>query len=321
MVADDPKYVDLIMEGGGVKGIGLVGTLTVLEEQGYSFNRVAGTSAGAIVASLKAAGMSARDMSKAMREINYPDLRDEGTIDRLGVVGKGLSLLFEKGIYEGDFLRLWLAGHLEKLGVRTFSDLKIPGATNPKEAYKLVVNVADVSNGRLIRLPWDYQQFGLDPDKQLVVDAVRASTAIPFFYEPVKLAGYYLVDGAILSNFPVRIFEEDNIHNTVRPTLGIKLSARPEANLVANDVGGTIGFAKAILSTMINAHDQRHLDDPCVIRRTIFVDTDKIKPTDFDLSNEAQELLYRNGQLAALKFLKKWDFKQFLATCPGHTDS
>ena len=51
---------DLVLEGGGVKGIGLVGAIAVLEERGYLFNRVAGTSAGAIVGALVAAGFAAR---------------------------------------------------------------------------------------------------------------------------------------------------------------------------------------------------------------------------------------------------------------------
>ena len=48
---------DLVLEGGGVKGIGLVGALSVLEQSGYTFERVAGTSAGAIVASLVGGSM------------------------------------------------------------------------------------------------------------------------------------------------------------------------------------------------------------------------------------------------------------------------
>ena len=49
---------DLILEGGGVKGIALVGSYTALSEAGYDFHRIAGTSAGAIVGALIAAGMS-----------------------------------------------------------------------------------------------------------------------------------------------------------------------------------------------------------------------------------------------------------------------
>lgn len=58
------KKADGVFEGGGVKGIGLVGALIVAEERGYTdWQRVAGTSAGAIVASLLAAGYSAVKLS------------------------------------------------------------------------------------------------------------------------------------------------------------------------------------------------------------------------------------------------------------------
>ena len=50
---------DLVLEGGGVRGIGHVGALSVMEEQGYSWQHIAGTSAGAYVAALLAAGHSA----------------------------------------------------------------------------------------------------------------------------------------------------------------------------------------------------------------------------------------------------------------------
>jgi NTE family protein len=52
---DAQRKADLVLEGGGVKGIGLLGAVLVLADAGYSFPRVAGTSAGAIVASLVAA--------------------------------------------------------------------------------------------------------------------------------------------------------------------------------------------------------------------------------------------------------------------------
>jgi predicted acylesterase/phospholipase RssA len=57
--AEKQKRVDLVLEGGGVKGIGLIGALAVLEERGYVPQNVAGTSAGAIAAALIAAGYSA----------------------------------------------------------------------------------------------------------------------------------------------------------------------------------------------------------------------------------------------------------------------
>ena len=56
---------------------------------------------------------------------------DKGFVDHLGLVGKGASLLFEKGIYEGTYLIEWLTAELARLGVRTFADLRIedPGSS------------------------------------------------------------------------------------------------------------------------------------------------------------------------------------------------
>jgi NTE family protein len=193
------KLCDIVLEGGGVKGVGLVGALKELLEAGYVPCRVAGTSAGAIVGALTAAGMKADDMVTLMQELDYTKFRDEGFIDKLGLPGKAASFVFEKGLYEGAYLRDWLAAQLEKLGVRTFADLKLtePWAEDlpPEQRYKLVVIASDVSRGRMVRLPWDYADYGLDPDEQSVADAVRASMSIPFFYEPVNLQGRYLVDG------------------------------------------------------------------------------------------------------------------------------
>src|SRR5204863_6419907 len=62
---------DLVLEGGGVKGIGLVGAISILEEHGYAFHRIAGTSAGAIVGSLVAAGIPSRDLQDIMWKVDY----------------------------------------------------------------------------------------------------------------------------------------------------------------------------------------------------------------------------------------------------------
>lgn len=304
----DERWCDLVLEGGGVKGIGLVGAFEVLHAAGYRPRQVAGTSAGAIVGALIAAGMPLSTLLTTMRQLDYHKFRDEGFLDKLTIGGKALSIVFEQGVYEGKYLRDWLAAELEKLGVHTFADLKItePWAEHlpPEKRYKLVVVASDLSNGRLARLPWDYARYGLNPDQQFVADAVRASMSIPFFYEPVKLDGSVLVDGGLLSNFPIDLFDT----SLDWPTFGLKLSAKPDANLVANPINSTYDFGKAIMATAINAHDQMHVDDPATAARTIFIETFKFKATDFDIKPHAQELLYESGKAAAKTFLKGWDF-------------
>ncbi len=306
---------DLVLEGGGVKGIGLVGAISVLEEHGYVFHRVAGTSAGAIVGALLAAGMTSTELQEVMRSLDYARFEDKGFLDHLSLVGKGLSLVLEKGIYEGTYLRTWLADQLDAQGVRTFADLRRDDPDSslpPEEAFRLVVMASDVSRGCLAQLPWDYPRYGLDASSQQVADAVRMSMSIPFFYEPVKLGDSWFVDGGMLSNFPVGALDRRDGKLPRWPTFGIKLSARPGANQVAKSFKGPVSFAKAMVGTMTNFHDQMHLDRPDVIDRTIFVDTGKVQATDFDLDRNAQDFLYENGRSAASKFLGGWDFDAYV---------
>lgn len=304
----------MVLEGGGVKGIGLVGAFEELDKAGYRVRQVAGTSAGAIVGALIAAGMPVAALKSTMSSLDYRKFRDEGFVDKFGIGGKTLSLALEQGVYEGKFLHKWLAAELEKLGVRTFADLKLDETwaahLPPERRYKLVVVASDLSGGRLARLPWDYKRYGLNPAEQPVADAVRASMSIPFFYEPVKLNGNVLVDGGMLSNFPIDLF--DSTPKT--PTFGLKLSARPDANQTVNPIHNTYDFAKAMMGTATNAHDQMHIDDPATAARTIFIDTFKIKATNFDIKPADQVKLYESGKSAAREFLKTWDFKKWQAT-------
>lgn len=306
---------DIVLEGGGVKGIGLVGALTELSAAGHTSCRIAGTSAGAVVGALLAAGMPVSRLTALMQSVDYSKFRDLTALSRLSVPGKVLSILFEKGIYKGGHAYRWLFDELDKMGIRTFGDLKLkePWAADlpPNERYKLVVIVSDVSSGRLIRLPWDCAMYGINPDEMLVADAVRASMAIPYFYRPVKLRGRYLVDGGLLSNFPIDIFDS----TSEWPTFGIKLSAKADAFTSMNPVTNPVDYGLAILSTAMSAHDKMHLDDPCAQMRTIFVDTFDIKATHFDISKREQQNLFESGRHAARNFLDSWNFKAYKNVC------
>jgi NTE family protein len=280
---------DRVLEGGGVKGIGLVGAYTTLAEARYTFHHIAGTSAGAIVGALLAAGIGPEQLKKVMRSVDYGRFEDKGFIDHLGTIGKGASILFEKGIYEGKYLVEWLNGILVSLGTRTFGDLRIGDphtSLPPEKQYKLVVMTSDVTRGELVRLPWDYANYGLNADDQLVADAVRASMSIPFFYEPLRFTGRddsgkkvqsFMVDGGMLSNFPIDVFDRTDGKAPRWPTFGIKLSARPTKPVLQRfEVKGALGLARAMVGTMTNFHDQMHIDDPAVLARTMFVDTGQV---------------------------------------------
>jgi NTE family protein len=130
---------DLVLEGGGVKGIGLAGAAITMHKAGYVFPRVAGTSAGAIVAALVAAyqspqavaaGVDLMQLETDMRELDYHQFMDTSWAERhLPLTGKDADILEHQGMYKTDYLATWLRSKLEPIGIRTFADLKIADAS------------------------------------------------------------------------------------------------------------------------------------------------------------------------------------------------
>ena len=149
---------DLVCEGGGVKGIGLVGAAHELIAAGYTFPRVAGTSSGAvlsaILAALQKSGESLDRLDDIAATIDYRKFKDSSMLGRVPLVGGALSLLTADGLYEGDYLEKFMAGTLKDLGIETFGDLRT-GDTLPAHAWSLVVTASDLSRRRLVRIPWD----------------------------------------------------------------------------------------------------------------------------------------------------------------------
>jgi NTE family protein len=308
---------DLVLEGGGVKGLGLVGATLALSDAGYEFQRIAGASAGAIVATLVAAlqasGRPVSQLEQILGTVDYNQFAPRGLDHDLA---RDVRLLAHEGLYNGHYLVDWLGGQLELLGVTTFADLKIDDDALPAERqYRLVVTVSDITRGKSVRLPWDYQNYGLDADNQLLVSAVRASMSIPFFFTPVHVEALEAVvdgqtmraetctwvDGGMLDNFPVDVFDLQTGPGRW-PTIGVKLSAQGPPPSHRSD--GNIQEALACLTTVLDNADRFYVV-PADAMRTIFVDHGDVKTTDFGITADQQAMLLANGRTAAASFLAK----------------
>lgn len=312
-----------------MKGIGLVGAVSTLADAGYAFPRVAGSSAGAVVAALVAALQQAGEpmsrLVEVMRAVDYRRFRDVGGLGRLPVVGRGLSLLAHDGLFEGRYLEDFLTGALGELGVSTFGDLQLAATEEaaeglpPEHAYRLVVPVSDLSRRRLALLPWDLPGYDTDPDDYPVARAVRASAAIPFFFRPVRqptrsgVATW--VDGGLLSNFPVGLFDRADSLDPRWPTFGVRLTTRPATPPTTPPVEGPLAIGTAALDTLLTDQGNSYLDDPCTVQRSVFVPTSGVSVVDFDIDRETQERLYDSGRTAAEEFLQTWDFADHVRTC------
>ncbi len=292
--------IDGVFSGGGLKGFALVGAYQVLEQEGFQFQRVAGTSAGAIIASFIAAGYTGVEIEEMLQEQDFYELLDpRRTIIPLPIM-KWLLLYRRLGLYEGTALENWFSDKLAEKGLYTFGDV-------PEGTLKLVVS--DLTNGKMIVLPDDLKDYGIPAEHFPIARALRMSCSIPFFFEPVKLrtlAGEtIIVDGGVLSNFPMWIFNGEN-GDKERPVIGMKLSRRQD-EIPARKIKNGLQLFEALFSTMKNAHDKKYIsrkDENDII----FIPVDDYSATQFDLDEEQKDALMEEGRIRAIQFLRKRNF-------------
>ncbi|MCH8940570.1 MAG: patatin-like phospholipase family protein [Chloroflexi bacterium] len=332
-----PDYrhpADAVFEGGGVKGIALLGALSVME-QTWQWRNVAGTSAGAVVAAFTAAGMSAHQVREVLDKIELSELMDEGweeKVDRvvsrvlflrhIPKVGKllehALSIVKDYGIYEGDRFMQVIDDNLPD-GVRTFGDL-LYDPDLPRDSpyrYKLRVVASDITANRMLVLPQDIRYFGRDPDDLPIAEALRMSISIPVFFEPWKLRDargvtHHIVDGGILSNYPIWLFDSPPGVDPLWPTFGFDLfnpAGKADGHLPfpqdVKEIKNVLDAGMSIWETLFSAMDRRYIARRHWAR-TIAIDSCGIPATKFALSSQEKDRLWDAGVEAARKFMAGW---------------
>ncbi|WP_066060621.1 patatin-like phospholipase family protein [Neobacillus soli] len=290
--------IDGVFSGGGIKGFALIGAYEEIESRGLQFVRVAGTSAGSILAALIAAGYTSKEVYKMIDELDISKLLDARKTIVPFPLAKWLFLYWKLGLYKGDEFEKWIKEKLEAKGIRTFSDL-------PPQALRVVAS--DLSNGKMVVLPDDLQKYGISPGAFSIAKAIRMSCSIPYFFEPVKLRSVeginILVDGGVLSNFPIWLFDQENVKK-IRPVLGIKLSSS-EYEHEKHKIKNGIQLFGALFETMKDAHDARYISKKHV-KDIIFIPTKGVLFTEFHLSVEKKRELFEEGKKQAKQFLEKW---------------
>lgn len=296
--------IDGVFEGGGVKGIAFVGAICCLEENGYKFSRIAGTSAGAIIASLLAVGYTGQELKNIMLNLDYNKLLDKRGLNHMPLFGKEIALVKYKGIYEGAKIENWLSTLFEKKKKTKFKDISING----KSILKIIA--ADITKKEILLLPDNLIKYGIDPMEFEICKAVRMSMSLPFFFRPVILnynnSSSYIVDGGLLSNFPVWIFDVQGIPRW--PTFGfnlvnLKKSAYKEATFLS--------YLSSLIDTMLNRNENIYVRDKDSIR-TINIQTLGVSTTQFNISKDLSLKLYESGYKSAKMFLDTWDFKEYI---------
>ncbi|MFC4182357.1 patatin-like phospholipase family protein [Saccharococcus thermophilus] len=292
--------IDIVFSGGGMKGLAFLGAYEAIEAKGLRWKRLAGTSAGSLIAALIAAGYTSKEMIELLDGLELQCFLDERKYLLPFSVWKWVRIYWRMGLYKGEALQQWLEEILAARGIKTFADL-------PKESLYIVAS--DVTNGRMLILPDDLPQYGMDPASFPVAKAVRMSISIPYFFEPVKLqtkeGKCVIVDGGVLSNFPLFLFDEEKKVKK-RPVLGIQLSAklveRPKRK-----INNAIDLYEALFVAMKEAHDARYISRRHE-KNIVFLPVKNVLSTEFSITPEARDSLIRYGRERTEQFLKNWTY-------------
>jgi NTE family protein len=330
-----PEQADAVFEGGGVKGIALVGGVAAAEAGGVRvWKNVAGTSAGAIVACLLVAGYDAPALKRILDDAVYSKFADYGPLGK--VQGWLWNQFHLRGLAPGNYLTSWLTDQLKRSqladkvgrtdGNLTFADVvrddlpaDISEADRARARYRLRVIASDVSAARMLVLPQDIEGYTTKDgtpytaDSLPLVDAVRMSMSFPYLFTPYVLykdkRPHYIVDGGLLSNFPIWLFDRRDGKPPVRPTWGFRLHGGttdepgPEYHPVARPFW-RLPLAKAMFQAATEAWDQRSATD-AASARTIDIPTFDIKTTDFGLKPPRPQRLYDSGFQHAQRFFAR----------------
>lgn len=298
-------YADLVCKGGGVKGIALVGALLYFEECGYIWKKVAGTSVGAIVASLVAVGYTAKEIYDIMLKIDYREFADKNTLQSIPLIGPPISLFYSKGIHAGDYVENFLSEKFEQKGKKYFKDIYENGES------KLKVIASDVTRHKLIVLPDDLVDYNINPMEFEIAKAVRMSLSIPFFFEPVILNKKgnpsYIVDGGLLSNFPIWIFDVSDRPRW--PTFGLNLYNNVQNS--NSNPHGLISYLMDVIETSLSTSEEIYFKD-CDCVRIVNIPTLGISTINFDITKEEMTSLFNSGYNSAKSFLETWDFNSYI---------
>jgi len=294
---------NLAIKGGGVKGIAYVGALHELEKQNIlqGLQRVSGTSAGSLVAAMIAVGLSAADIEKAMRALDFKKF--EGGFNPFRIFSM-------YGLYSGDyilhFIRSFFRHSPYKLHPNvTFKEMRAAGC---KDLYVFACNV----NSQAV------VEFSADktPDT-FVAEAIRASMSIPFFFKAFQFSNsipndHIYVDGGVVYNYPLTFFDHSRFYSKGElndESIGLFLYAkenRPHKQLKNNS---PIFFSKQLFESLTEAQDILVSDDDTLISRSIMIDDLHYSATDFNLSGDDMNKLIESGSKAAKEFMSNLNTK------------
>jgi NTE family protein len=264
-VAQKPVKIGLVLGGGAARGFAHIGVIKALESQGITPDIIVGTSAGSLVGALYAAGNNGFALQKMALSM------DEAAISDWSVP------FFAKvsGMFKGEAIQQYVDRSVNNTPIEK---LKIPfGAV-----------ATDLNSGKAIL--FQRGDTGL---------AVRASSAVPGVFQPVRIGSHQYVDGGLVAPVPVRFAREMGADFVI----AVNISAQPEVQSASSSVDVMLQ-SFAIMGQSINYYELQNAD--VVITPVL----GNMRGNDFTGRNNAILLGEQAGMAAVAEIRRKLNAKR-----------
>lgn len=321
----DSHFKNLVFSGAGILGIAYLGLLDYLYEHNLieGFTRVAGTSAGAITASLVSLNLPFPKLKSMLNSLDYTKIpgKDSSVVPRFSSpdIDTEINRLFDNfdcvyrlikkfGWYSSNYLYEWIKQQIAtqfdaslKLPPYTFADFMDTSLHKDNRPFKeLYIIGTDISHGTSI--VFSYETTPL----MEVAEAVRISMSIPLFFEAIQSTCTAAVpktkpniysDGGLLYTYPITLFDNEDPPNY---TLGSFIWSISNPKSINN----LLDFISNIISCTTTIQYNMYKSNPKQLFRTIEINTENISPMDFNIiPNDANyNYLYNKGYTATENF-------------------
>jgi NTE family protein len=314
------KIVNLVFEGGGIKGLAYVGAIRELAKQGHlkTVKHMAGASAGAITAAFLSLGYSVDEVEARMPS-DFTTFQD----------GRATRLVHSWGMHSGDEFYKWFAKAVkEKLGNEkaTFADLHAKVLTQGDQEADVCFRDVHLMGSNLSTQQGEVFSYYTTPNMPLV-DAVRISMGFPVAFDAKIYKkdeygqfvttdkglvedknGDMYVDGGLALNFPVKLFDQGYPNSE---TLGFRVDTPAEIAQLKDGkqaerkvIKKWTQFGSALVTTAMWAQHVPEADN----FRTVYINTGKIGTLQFKLTPEEKQFLIDEGRKATELFFRGFNY-------------
>jgi len=202
------QKVGLVLSGGGAKGLAHIAVIKALEENGIPIDYISGTSMGAIVAGLYAAGYSTEEMEQLFKSEDFKFWSK-------GKIQEEYRYYYRKQEEDPSWLELDLLKKEEKLKILPPTNL-IPEEQMDFAFMELFSSVTAINKGDFNKLFVPFFCIATDVynNREMVLrqgdlgEAIRGSMTFPLYFKPIEINGSLVFDGGIVNNFPVENMKE-----------------------------------------------------------------------------------------------------------------